>query len=275
MFRSKRNRRRVDAAKQTRELSAVAKHHGPAFFKVVGLLAVSAGVFFGSIEGLRWARSTPYFGLKTVNVTGNDGATDVELARLAGLAFGQNLLAMEVPVMERAIAEHPWVRQVSISRRLPSGLTIEVDEHRAVALLSLGELYLVNEASEPFKRLKAGDDFDLPLVTGLDRETFARDREGSFERLRGAVALIEAYGAEEALRGVPLSEVHLHADGVRAVTSGGVEIEFGEGDLSAALARLVQVRRALHERELVAEVIRLDNRTRPSWVAVQVSAKKP
>ena len=55
----------------------------------------------------------------------------------------------------------------------------------------------------------------------------------------------------------------------------GQEIEFGEGDVLPKLGRLARVRKELHARSMVAEVIRLDNRTRPSWVAVQLTVKKP
>jgi cell division protein FtsQ len=180
-----------------------------------------------------------------------------------------------VKSIERSIATHPWVKSVRVTRHLPSRLTIEVEEHRAVALLSLGELYLVNEASVPFKRLKLGDSFDLPLVTGIDRALFAEKKDEGLQQLADAVALIEAYAAEPFAQKQPLSEVNLHPEGVTAVTTDGQEIEFGEGDVAAKLARLARVRKELHARSLVAGVIRLDNRTRPSWVAVQIAAKKP
>ena len=106
-------------------------------------------------------------------MSGQAEATDVELVRLGGVLLGQNLVAMDVRAMERAIATHPWVKSVSVTRHLPSRLTIDVVEHRAIAMLSFGELYLVNEDSAPFKRIKPGDAADLPLITGLDREAFA------------------------------------------------------------------------------------------------------
>ncbi len=275
VFRKKGNRRRVDAAKKTQEIATSAKSYAPAFFKLVGLLAGSCALFFGTIEGARWLRTTPRLGLEHVTVTGHDEATDVELARLAGLALKQNLLAMDVPAMERAIAGHPWIRSVSIERRLPSSLTITVEEHRALALLASSELYLVNEEGEPFKRLKAGEPYDLPLITGLDREVFGDDRERALASLREAVAFIEAWKAHGALAAVPLSEVHLHPEGITAVMNDGLEAEFGEGGWPEKLTRLATVRRELHERALNAEVVRLDNRARPSWVAVKLAAKKP
>lgn len=275
MFRSKRNRRRVDVAKKTGELKAAAQHHGPVVLKLLALVVAFVAIFFGANEGWKWATTSPTFSLRDVQVSGQAEATDVELVRLGGILLGQNLISMDVKSIERSIATHPWVKSVRVTRHLPSRLTIEVEEHRAVALLSLGELYLVNEASVPFKRLKLGDSFDLPLVTGIDRALFAEKKDEGLQQLADAVALIEAYAAEPFAQKQPLSEVNLHPEGVTAVTTDGQEIEFGEGDVAAKLARLARVRKELHARSLVAGAIRLDNRTRPSWVAVQIAAKKP
>lgn len=275
MFRSRRNRRRVDVAKKTGELKAAAKHHAPVVLKLFVLLGASVAIFFGAQEGWRWATTTPRFALADVHVSGQQEATDVELVRLAGLQLGQNLFRMDVRAMERNLSTHPWVRSVRVTRHFPSRLSIEVEEHRAVALLSLGDLYLVNDAGVPFKRLKAGDAFDLPLITGIDREAFAQQREEAVAELHEALALIEAWAAREGAQKEPLSEVNLHPEGVTAVTTRGLQIEFGEGDVPTKLERLARVRKELQARALVAEVIRLDNRTRPSWVAVQIAAKKP
>ena len=86
---------------------------------------------------------------------------------------------------------------------------------------------------------------------------------------------IDAYGNEAALKKQPLSEVHLHPEGITGVTCTGEEIEFGEGDVPGKLARLARVRKELKDRSLVAEVIHLDNRARPSRIAVQLSSRKP
>ena len=275
MFRSKRNRRRIDLAKKTGELTAAAKHHGPVAAKLCALAVAFVVVALGGTAAWKWAHTARQFALSDVKVSGQSEATDVELVRLAGILLGQNLLSMDVRAMERSIATHPWVKSVSVTRRLPSHLAIEVVEHRAIATLTLGELYLVNEEAEPFKRIKPGDAVDLPLVTGLDREAMTERREEALASLREALILIEAYAAEPVVGAQPLSEVNLHPEGITAVTASGQEIEFGEGDVLPKLGRLARVRKELHARSMVAEVIRLDNRTRPSWVAVQLAVKKP
>lgn len=274
-LRSKRNRRRVDVAKKTGELKAAAQSHGPTLLKLLALITAFVAIGFGANEGWQWARTSPRFALSDVKVTGHVEAADVELVRLGGVLLGQNLFTMDTRSMERSIATHPWIKSVRVARHFPSRLSIDVVEHRAEALLSLGELYLLNEEGAPFKRLKAGDDFDLPLITGVDREAFAAGREDAVRAVNAARELIEAWAQTEGTE--PLSEVNLHPEGVTVVTSSGQQIEFGEGDLQAKLSRLARVRKELRARSMVAEVIRLDNRARPSWVAVQISsaAKKP
>jgi cell division protein FtsQ len=274
-FRSQRNRRRIDVAKRTGELKAVAQNHGPVVLKLLGLTLAFGAIAFGAFEGWKWALTSSHFALSGITVTGQVEATDVELLKLGGVQLGQNLIAMDLKATEKAIATHPWVKSVRVTRRFPSRLTVEVEEHRAVAMLSLGDLYLVNEEAEPFKRIKAGDGFDVPLITGVDRDLFAQPRADGSSPLRSALALLEAYQAQPEAKAQPVSEVNLHPEGVTVVTTNGQAIEFGEGDVAAKLSRLARIRKEMHARSLVAEVIRLDNRTRPAWVAVQVAAKKP
>ena len=275
MFRSKRNRRRVDLAKKTGEFKAAAKHHAPVVLKLFGLAVAFVLIAIGGNEGWKWAHTARQFALSEVKVSGQSEATDVELVRLGGLLLGQNLVAMDTRAMERSISTHPWVKSVSVTRHFPSHLSIDVVEHRAIATLNLGELYLVNEEAAPFKRIKPGDSVDLPLVTGLDRDALTERRDDALVSLRQALTLIEAYAAEPGADAQPLSEVNLHPEGITAVTTDGQEIEFGEGDVLPKLGRLARVRKELRSRSMVAEVIHLDNRTRPSWVAVQVSTRKP
>ena len=159
-----------------------------------------------------------------------------------------------------------------VRRQLPERLSVEVVEHRPVALLALGELYLVNEVAEPFKRVKATDTMDLPLVTGIDRDDFVGHREAALARLQRAVEVTDAYAASADAKAAPLSEVHVTADGVSVITTSGQEIRFADGELVQSLERLQRIRAELKSRSLSAEVIRLDNRARPNWVSVQLSS---
>jgi cell division protein FtsQ len=69
-----------------------------------------------------------------------------------------------------------------------------------------------------------------------------------------------------------LSEVRVAAEGLVLVLADGTEARLGEGDTDAKLQRLSRVREELRARGLSAEVIHLENRARPGWVAVKLSS---
>lgn len=268
LFRKK-NRRRVDVAKKTGELKAAAKHHAPTALKVLLSALVTFGLAYGSLLGYRFATTSPTFALRAVTVTGAGRASENALVKLGGVTLGTNLFMLDTGAIERALAAHPWVKHVSVRRHLPSTLAIDVTEHTPVAMMSLGDLYLVNTEGEPFKRVQASEPIDLPLLTGVEREDLIAHRDESLAAVRTTLAVIDSYAKSGASKGHRLSEVHVDEMGVTLITDSGEEIRMGEGGVTEKLERLERVRRELASRQLTAELIRLDNRARPNWVTVQ------
>ena len=114
---------------------------------------------------------------------------------------------------------------------------------------------------------------DLPLVSGFDRDAYVERQKATEARLREAIAVVSAYAESPAARGAPLSELRLTDGGmVLVVGKAGQEVFLGEGEVADKLARLAQVKAALVARQLSADVIHLENRARPGWVAVKLSA---
>jgi cell division protein FtsQ len=267
-FGKSKNRRRVDAERSVVSLKATAKRHGGAALRVFTGLGVLVVLAMGAKLGADWALTSSTFAIKQVSFSGLVRAPEGDLMRVSGLSIGQNLLQLDVGSLERAISSHPWVKSARVTRRLPSSVSIEVVEHRPAAMVSLGELYLLDDAGEPFKKLQSQDALDLPLVTGLSREEYVERSDESVARFKAALEVARAYGAA---RMGKLSEVRLDGGGreVALVTAAGQEVRLGEGEVGAQLERLARVRAELQKRGLVAEAIHLDNRTRPGWVTVR------
>jgi len=269
MFLRKKNRRRVDVAKKTGELKAAAKRHAPIALKVLLSAVITGALGYGSVLVYRFVTTSPTFALRAVKVNGADRATESALVKLGGITLGTNLFVLDTRAIERSLSSHPWVKHVSVRRRVPSSLSIEVTEHTPVAMMSLGDLYLVNTEGEPFKRVQASEPIDLPLLTGVEREEVVAHREESLAAVRQTIGIIDSYSKSAASKGHPLSEAHVDETGVTLVTTSGEEIRMGEGGVTEKLERLARVRRELASRQLTAALIRLDNRARPSWVTVQ------
>ncbi len=255
------------------------KHSGAfpwaALWRIGAALAFSAGMAAAAWYGYCWAQVSPQFEVRDVSVFGNQHAAKGELLRLAQLGEGLNILTLDVVQIERSLQSHPWVKSASVERRLPSTVRIEIAEHEAVATLALGDLYLVNSDGVPFKRAQAVEALDLPLITGIEREALSqrKERESTLTEVRRALAVMASYQKDEQSKARPLSEVHLSPLGLTLVLQDGTEICVAEGDFSAQWKRLKRIVKELERRKMVAEVIHLENRSRPNRITVQ--AKSP
>lgn len=234
---------------------------------LVGLVLL-AGASAGGLVLRDWALVTPQFALQSVNFRGLSRATDAELMRLSGFSSGQNLWKLDPELMARGMASHPWVRHVEVTRRFPRSVRVAVEEHSPEAMAVLSDLYLVNAHGEPFKKVGPEDALDLPLFTGISRDTYMKNPEAGATRFRDALDVAHTYETSPAAKGAGLSEVHLESDGVSLITGAGQEVRLGIGALPEKLQRLVRVREELARRNVVATTVRLDDRSRPGWVTV-------
>jgi cell division protein FtsQ len=204
-------------------------------------------------------------------------ATADELRELSPVQPGDHLLAADTDLVAAALRRHPWIESVEVHRTLPPALDIRVVERRPAALVDLGgALYLVDDRGEVFKRALPGDGLDLPVVTGVPRDAWVERRGEAAPLLQGALALLARWSARGLDRRAPISEIHIDPDYGTTVWAGddGVEIRLGHGDLDDKLARLERVLAAVAADGQRAEVLHLDNRRRPDWVAVRVRRAK-
>jgi len=243
-------------------------------------LVLPTVVALGLIGGAAWATWTigvkgDLLKVREIRFSGLSQVTAPELRGLSPVQPGDHLLLSDLDGMAVALKRNPWVASVEITRRLPPALEVAVTERRAVALADLGGLYLVDARGQVFKRALPGDGLDLPLVTGLAREDHAVRRDEVTAVLQAALALLDRWREAGLDRRAPVSEVHVGADLGVTVYAGddGMEIRLGQGDLPGKLERLGRVLSALESDGRRAEVLHLDNRRHPDWVAVRPSGR--
>jgi len=236
-------------------------------------MLLSAGLSVGAWQAFRWSATTPLFSLGEVRFSGLSHAAEADLLARSGLRLGENLMAVDLAAAARAMEGHPWVVSARLSRSLPRTVLVEVAEHRAVAQVQLGGLYLLDDEGRVFKRAGPEDAVDLPLLTGLSRDAWLRDRGSLQLRLYSALRLFEAW-REEGFAGSSLSEVRLEEDGgftaFAREPAGLQEVRLGANDLPLQLHRLAQLRAALARRGEHAARIDLDSQARPEWVSAQL-----
>jgi cell division protein FtsQ len=200
-------------------------------------------------------------------------ATAEELLEISPVQRGDHLLLCDTDLLVAALRRHPWIASVEVRRELPPALAVRVTERRAAAVVELGGLYLVDDRGEVFKRAVPGDGLDLPVITGIGREAWV-ERQAEVEPLLSAALALLARWSERGLdRRAAVSELNVHPDYGTTLWAGddGVEVRLGQGDLPEKLQRLERVLSAIDAEGQRAEVLHLDNRRRPDWVAVRVA----
>lgn len=109
-----------------------------------------------------------YFAVRQVSIEGTQRLTAEEVARQARIRLGDNILAVNLSLVRKRLLAHPWIAEAEVRREIPSRLIIRVKEHNALALVDLGQKFLINHQGQIFKAWEPSDPEDLPVVSGLD-----------------------------------------------------------------------------------------------------------
>jgi cell division protein FtsQ len=256
-----------DPAEQRRRLARAAS----LAVRGAGLAAAAALVALACRDGL----GGDLLRIRELRFEGLARATEEELRELSPVQRGDHIALADPALVEAALRNHPWVASVEVRRTLPPALEVRVVERRAAAIVDLGGLYLVDAGGEVFKRAVPGDGLDLPVVTGIGREAWVDRRAEVEPLLSGALALVERWAERGLDRRRPISEIHIDQEFGTTLWAGaaGIEIRLGQGAIPEKLARLEQVLAAVEAEGRTAEVLHLDNRRRPDWVAVRFAGE--
>lgn len=217
---------------------------------------------FGILGGLGYAAwkavlQSPYFTVRTINVEGSTHLTrDAVIAR-AGLAQRTNMFRFDPRLAEAGIEGHPWVAHAEVSTALPSTVTIDFEERRPEGVVVLGGLYLVDGTGEPFVKPSPAEAAGLPLITGLNRETYQADSQSAHARIREALAIARHYARTALAAHRPLSNVHLGEGGRLELFVGRTRVVLGQTEHRAKLRAAERVFAQLKKRKLDASYILL------------------
>jgi cell division protein FtsQ len=231
----------------------------------------------GGYYGYHFITTSQRFAVRAIEVHGNEAVTTAELHALLAVAPGDNIFAIELGAMTRAIESDPMIARASVRRELPGTLIVEVEENQPAALVELGGLYLADREGRVFKRaaIERGEGRGLPVITGLSRAAYVSEPEAVHAEIREALGAAELYqSGEDAFERPALGEINLHRrHGITFTTyESAVALRVGRGDLQALRERLHAFDiawQALTPRERhQARIVYADASTRPDRVTI-------
>ena len=137
-------------------------------FKLMALVAAVAAisVFFILVHDI--LTQCDYFKISRLTIEGAQRLSKKEIARQARIGAGVNILAVNLSLVRKRLLAHPWIAEAGVSREIPSGLSIRIKEHTPLAVVDVGQKFLINQSGEIFKAWDASDPVELPVVNGLN-----------------------------------------------------------------------------------------------------------
>jgi cell division protein FtsQ len=241
------------------------------------LRALAAGALVVSLSGtVAWAVrrhivQSPRFAVTDIVVTGQRHRTADALLEEAGLSKGVNVFTVDLDRARALLLADPWISEATLGRRLPGTLGVQVTERELAALVVLRQTYLVSRDGIIFKRFELGDPTDLPVVTGIDPESVAEDREGAQATLRRALDLASDFEQTRLGERSPLQEIHVTSEGGFTLMVGkdALALTLGSPPFRRKLEEAGRVTAELDRRGVRAQAIMLDDEARPERVVVR------
>jgi len=252
---AKKNRLRRRAGEVLREIGRVTLLMGAVVFVTATLLI-----------GYDWLLRSPDLQIRETVVKGCRELTEKEVLTLASVRTSANMLTINSNAIARRIGENPWVREVFVGREFPNRLVIVVRERQAVALIEKeGGLFLVDSDGLPFKKLDAGEESDLPVLTGL-----ARGGNLDQELVKKSLALLtELSGIKNGPMIGNVSEVHGNETfGFSLFTDAGLCLQLGFDGYENKIRRLGTVMEDLDRKSLKTGFLLIDL-SNPAKINVQ------
>lgn len=107
--------------------------------KAILVIALSGLTAILTVAGVVSIYQSDLFAIETVKVSGNDRLSDESVRETASIPEGETLLRLSTAEVEERIKRDPWVFDVTVSRRFPDTVIIDVEERVPVAMLDVGD----------------------------------------------------------------------------------------------------------------------------------------
>ena len=132
---------------------------------LAAVLALAIGI--GKVFVLVYdsALTSSLFTTKSIEVSGNVRLPRELVLQYAGIAEGQNSLAVNISGVEQRLRQTPWVESVSVERLLPDRFVIKIHERMPSFWVHKDSvLYYANDAGEIIAPVESKNFLSLPTV---------------------------------------------------------------------------------------------------------------
>ncbi|AKL95623.1 cell division septal protein [Clostridium aceticum] len=230
-------------------------------------------VFF--LWGVYFLLQSDLLNLKKVEIRGNNILTVEEITSAGQLSINRNIFQYKLADIEKNIQSHPLIKEVTLQRKLPSSIVIELKERDKYAIIPYMGSYIYIDQDKVV--LQVSESYlaeDLILITGVEFQSFNLGDQVDISKehlLDVAMELVEA--SKVVGIGEIISEINIEPeDYIKLVTFDGIEVLIGnKTDLAYTVLSLKEVLTNLYTRNLKNVIVdmrykgQISIRNRENW----------
>lgn len=189
-------------------------------FKLLLLLLVLSGAGVGIWEGYKWFVRLPYFRIAEIHVDGNLQVATEDVVTGLHLPPGTSILEANLETLAERLLGNPWIKEASVSRRLPLSLTVRVVERMPEAVFIADRRYLLSADGVILSVLEPDDLPTLPtLRASVPRHVQVGEHVLNAEMVQG-LSVWRQFQLANAIQSEKAHEITMVGDGSYVVDLG-------------------------------------------------------
>ena len=133
------------------------------FVAFIGIVALALWLTFFTL---------PVFNIKSIEISGNENLSKEQIESMLNTKVGNNIFAFNKTKALKNIKSNNYVEEVSIHRKLPSTITVNIKEYKLRAYVPYMGSYLYIDEYGRVLEINSQMSSALPVVYGLKFDTF-------------------------------------------------------------------------------------------------------
>ncbi len=137
--------------------------------KIIIFLLLIGGTGWLSIEAGRFLKTNSLFQIESISFENSDLMDHPRVKEVLNSNYNLNIFGFNIQGLKNTLEQIPQVKTVTVRRRFPNIVQIEITKRQPVILLNnKGSLYAVDDGGYVFPRMEGEKIWDLPVITGID-----------------------------------------------------------------------------------------------------------
>ncbi len=241
-----RDRRSRSIAGRTRASSSRPRSIMRRVRTILVITLVISALGTGTVALTAWTRSADMFDLEAIEFGGACRLSDQKALELISVEKGVNIFTIDLKAIEREMERDPRIQEVSISRRLPSTITVAIREREPVMLIGGERLLALDEEGMVMPVDGITLPLDIPILTGV-RPPLEPGSGAHHLVIQKGLEIRKAVRKQAPVLWDAISEINLgQPESPRLyLAPNGSEVRLGSGDFGTQVQRLWIVLRDL------------------------------